>query len=205
MKNILNRGFSQLGNSELVTKIQLIISQLTGNPILTLPNTAFTAVQSGLATLEGALALTNPQARKAGINAARPPLEQALDDLADDLETAANNDPAALATTGFDLRKATSSTSEAPSQPQNVRLRRTGNSGEAQVICDASERARGYQIQTTDDPNSGIWKDYDTFSSSRNMIIKGFPRAKDLWVRVRAIGPNNTKSVWSDPATILME
>jgi hypothetical protein len=35
-------------------------------------------------------------------------------------------------------------------------------------------------------------------------VLEGFERAKDIWVRVRAIGPNNTKSGWSDPATILV-
>jgi len=199
--NILNRGFSQLGDNELVTKVAFIIAQNTSNPLLALPNPAFTAVQTAFAGLESALTNPNPTARKTAVTAARDTLEQALDDLADILETAANNDPVALATTGYDLRKASSSTGEAPQPPQNVRLKLTGQSGEAQVLCDKSDRAKGYEVQTAPDPNAGPWTTYDTFSSVRGMILKGFPRAKDLWVRVRALGPNNTKSGWSDPAT----
>jgi len=205
MKNILNRGFSQYTDSNLVTKVKLIIAQLTGNPILTLPNAAFTAVQAGLAALEQALTITNPDARKTAVVAARATLEQALENLAETLETAANNDPVPLATTGFDLRKETASTSEAPAAPQNVRLKNTGNSGEAQVLFTPPDRAKGFEVQTTTDPNNeSLWTTYDIFSSSRNILLKGFPRAKDIWVRVRAIGPNNTKSAWSDPATILI-
>src|SRR5438270_924144 len=119
MKNILNRGFSQLSDDALVTKVAFIISQLTGNP------------------------------------------------------------------------------SCPTSTPTLVEL-------QAQLLFDASDRAKGYQVETAPDPNAGPWTDYDTFSSSRNIVLKGFPRAKDLWARVRAIGPNNTKSGWSDPATILI-
>jgi hypothetical protein len=32
MKNILNRGFSQLGVDQFVTKVTFIIAQMTGNP-----------------------------------------------------------------------------------------------------------------------------------------------------------------------------
>lgn len=204
MKNILNRGFSQLSDSDLVTKTTFIKTQLTGNANFATTDPTLAQLQTALDALTQAQTIANPDARDAAVRAARASLEQTLADLADNLEKTADHDPVKLATTGFDLRKETASTGEAPQPPQNARLKLTGNTGEAQLLCDASERARGYQVQTTDDPNNGSWKDYDTFSSSRNMILKGFARAKDLWVRVRAIGPNNTKSAWSDPATILV-
>jgi hypothetical protein len=49
-----------------------------------------------------------------------------------------------------------------------------------------------------------VMKDYDPASSTRNVIATGLPRAQDVWGRVRAIGPKNTKSAWSDPATVLV-
>ena len=204
MKNILNRGFSQLSDDVLVTKVAFIISQLTGNPSFPTTNPTLVALQAALDSLEQALILPNPQAQKAAVVAARSTIEQMLDDLADNLENTSSNDPVKLATTGYDLRKETAHTIDAPSIPQNVRLKLTGNSGQAQLLFDASDRAKGYQVETAPDPNAGPWTDYDTFSSSRNIVLKGFPRAKDLWARVRAIGPNNTKSGWSDPATILI-
>ncbi len=94
--------------------------------------------------------------------------------------------------------------SDPPDIPQNPRLRRTGIGGEAQYITEASDRSRGYEVQTAPSVD-GPWTPYDVFSSTRHMVLKGFERAKDLWVRSRAIGPNNTKSGWSNPVSILIE
>jgi hypothetical protein len=204
MKNILNRGFSKMLENDLVTKVTFIIAQLTGNPSFATTDPTLAQLQAALDALTQAMALADPQARDAAVAAARAALQQMLEDLADNLEKTANNDPVKLATTGYDIRKETASTAEPPPVPQNVRLKLTGNSGEAQLLFEASDRAKGYQVQTAADPNNNSWTDYDTFSSSRGILLKGFPRAKDIWVRVRAIGPNNTKSAWSDPATILI-
>lgn len=204
MKNILNRGFSQLTDSDLVTKVTFIIAQLTGNPNFATTNPTLAQLQTALDALKQALTIANPEAQKQAVIAARRTLEQMLDDLADNLETTASNDPVKLATTGYDLRKETTPTSDPLPIPQNLRLKLTGVSGQVQLLFDPSQRAKGYQVQTTADPNSGTWKDYDTFSSSRGITLQGFERAKDIWVRVRAIGPSNTKSGWSDPATILV-
>ena len=43
--------------------------------------------------------------------------------------------------------------------PQNLRLKLTGVSGECQVLFSASDRATGYQVQTSADPNAGPWVD----------------------------------------------
>jgi hypothetical protein len=204
MKNILNRGFSQFSDNALVSKVRFILAQLNGNPSFPTTTPTLANLQAAFDALTAAMALPNPQARETAVPAARTNLEQMLDDLADNLEQTVNNDPVKLATTGFDMRKETAQRGEAPAVPQTVRMKITGVSGEAQLLFDASDRARGYQVQTSADPNGGTWSDYDTFSSSRGIVLKGFPRAKDLWVRVRAIGPNNTKSAWSDPATILI-
>jgi hypothetical protein len=204
MKNILNRGFSKMLPNDFVTKVTFIIAQLTGNPAFLTTDPTLAALQTALDALTQAMSIANPTAREAAVAAARDTLEQLLDDLADNLEKTAKGDPAKLATTGFDLAKSPAATGEAPPIPQNLRLKLTGTSGEAQVLFDKSDRARAYEVQTAPDPNAGPWTTYDTFSSVRNVILKGFPRAKDLWVRVRALGPNNTKSGWSDPATILI-
>jgi len=68
------------------------------------------------------------QARDEAVAAQRRAVEQMLEDLVDNLEKTALNDPVKLATTGFDLKKTTSQTGEAPPIPQNVRLRLTGTS-----------------------------------------------------------------------------
>ena len=201
MKNILNRGFAQLGDSAFITKMQFIIAQLTGNPHFATTNPTLAAVDAQLDVVIQAMTLPNPEASTAAVTAARSKLEQMLDDLADNLESTASQDPVKLATTGYDLRKESSQTGEGPAMPQSLRLKPTGTSGEVQALFAASDRARAYELQTATDPKAGPWTTYDTFSSVRNIVIKGLPRATDIWVRVRALGPNNTKSGWSDPAT----
>ncbi len=204
MKNILNRGFSEYSDDALVTKVRLIISQLTGNASFPSPKPTLVEVGAQTDALEAAMIIVDPQARKEAIKAARTTLEQMLDDLADYLEAAVNMDPVPLATTGFDLRKETEQTMDAPPIPQNLRLKLTGVSGETAVMFAASARAKGYTVQTATSAD-GPFTDYDTFSSSRNIVLKGFPRKQDLWVRVRANGPHNTHSGWSDPVRILID
>jgi hypothetical protein len=203
MTNILNRGFSRFPDESLVSKVVTIIAALTGNANFPTTSPTLTVLQGALDALTQAMAIQGPT-RETAVAAARRDLEQKLEDLADNLENTANNDPVKLATTGFDMRKDTAQTAEPPDVPTNVRLKTTGVSGEVQVLFEPSARARSYQVQVTQDPNAGPWIDYDTFSSTRRIVLTGQPRAKDIWVRVRAIGPNNTKSGWSDPATILV-
>ncbi len=204
MKNTLNRGFAKLSVNAFIAKVKVIIARLTGNLFFPTPDPTLARVQLELGVLTAALTLPDPQAREAAIASARRTLQQTLDDLADDLEATVQMDPVKLATTGFDLRRTTQQSGEAPGVPQNLRLKSTGISGEVKLLLAAVLRAKGYEVQTTTDPTNGPWTTYGTFSSVRGIVLEGFPRAQDLWVRIRALGPRNTKSGWSDPATILV-
>ena len=201
---LLNSGFTELTAEDFYDKGVFIHAQLTGNTYYATTNPTLAAIQTLLTPLDTALKMPPGQARDGAIATARPPLEEALQDLAENLEQATPGNLQALSTTGFDLRKTPVQSSEPPATPGNLRLRNLPTSGEVQFLFEASDRAKSYQIQTTDDPNGGVWKDYDPFSSTRGVVAKGLPRAKDVWGRVRAIGPNNTKSAWSDPATVLV-
>ena len=204
MNNILNSGFSRLSPEDLAAAAFSIILALTGNPNFLTTDPTLAAVQALLDALNQAIGMPKGPARDQAIRATRKALEQGLADLAANLEDTADDNLVKLATTGFELRKPNAQTGEPPATPQALYLKMTTTSGEVQVLFEASDRAKTYQVQTALDPNAGPWVDYDLFSSSRRITLKGQPRAKDLWVRVRAIGPNNTKSGWSDPATILV-
>jgi hypothetical protein len=201
---LLNSGFTILSDEDFFDKGTFVVSQLTGNVFYPTTNPTLAAIQTQLTALDTALKMPPGQARDGAIATARPPLEESLQDLAENLEQATPGNLQKLSTTGFDLRKTPAQTSEPPPTPANLRLRNLQASGEVQFLFEASDRAKSYQIQTTEDANTGPWKDYDPFSSTRNVVAKGLPRAKDVWGRVRAIGPNNTKSAWSDPATVLV-
>ncbi len=204
MKNILNRGFSEMSLNDFITLVLLILSKLTGNADFPTTSPTLAALKAQSDALQAAMTIADPVAREAAVKAARMTLEQMLDDLGDSLEETANMDPVKLATTGFPMRKATAQTSEPPPTPQNPRLRRTEVAGQAQFTCDPAVRARSYEVQTAISAD-GPWVLYDMFSSTRGMMLNGFERAKDLWVRARAVGPNNTKSGWSNPVSILID
>ncbi len=142
-------------------------------------------------------------ARAAQVAATRAALETLLQQLAASLELTPNVTDAQLATTGFDLRKPTTHTGEPVAAPGNVRLKSTGTSGEVQVLCDSVPRAKTYQVHYTLDANAGPWNDGGIFGNTRGMTLQGLTRAKDYWVRARAIGPDGP-GPWSDPATILV-
>lgn len=201
---LLNSGFTELSDEDLFDKGTFIVAQLTGNAFFPTTTPTLATVQTHLDALQAGLNMPPGVARDGAIATARPPLEETLQDLAENLEQTAPGDLQKLSTTGFDLRKTAVHTAEPPTTPQNLRLRNTATSGEVQFLFDKSDRAKSYQIQTTEDPNNGPWKDYDPVSSSRNVLVKGLTRAKDIWGRVRAIGPNHTRSSWSDPATVLV-
>ncbi|HEY1583236.1 MAG TPA: hypothetical protein VGF73_09070 [Chthoniobacterales bacterium] len=204
MINILNRGFIQMSVNDFVALVLVIIDKLTANPDFPVTDPTLAAVSAQLGVLQAAMLIVDPVAREQAILAARAALEQMLDDLADNLEKTANLDPVKLATTGFPMHKAPEQTSEAPAIPTNARLRRTDLAGQSQLLCEAVNRAHGYEVQTSVAAD-GPYVPYDTFSSTRKMLLSGFEHGKDLWVRVRVIGPNNTKSGWSEPVRILVD
>ena len=201
---LLNSGFTEFTPEDFFDKGTFIVAQLTGNTYYATTTPTLAAVQTQLDALDTALKMPPGLARDGAIATARPPLEQILQDLAENLEQATPGNLQKLSTTGFDLRKTPTLTSEPPPTPGNLRLRNLPESGAVQFLFDASPRAVSYQFQTTDDPNSGVWKDYDPVSSTRNVAARGLTRGKDVWGRVRAIGPKNTKSAWSDPATVMV-
>jgi hypothetical protein len=203
MQNILNSGFSEMPLDEFIEKVMGIIAALTGNANFPVTSPTVAIIQTALDAVTTAMAIQGP-AREPAVAAARAALEQKLALLATNLETLANFDVVKLATTGFNQRKAPVISNLPPDVPGNLRLKPGTISGSVRVLFDPSDRAKSYQVQISFDPNAGPWTDVDTFSSSRGIVLTGLTRAKDIWVRVRAIGPNNTKSGWSDPATILV-
>src|SRR5438067_13742291 len=142
MANKLNRGFGQLRDTELDNKAQSIITALTGNAAFPTPNPTLAMVTTALTDFKSALAMPErTAARDAQVASTRAGLEALLQNLAASLELTPNVTDAQLATTGYELRKPVSHTSDPVAAPGNVRLKSTGTSGEVQVLCDSVTRA----------------------------------------------------------------
>jgi hypothetical protein len=200
--NKLNTGFSRLPNTEFDNKAEMIIIALTGNTAFPSPNPTPAIVQTKLDAYRAALSSTGT-GRKQAVQSTRDDLSQTLERLARNLEQTPNVTDAQLATTGFDMRQKPSRSDLPVDAPGNVRLASTGTTGEVKVACNPVGRAKSYEAQYSQDPNAGPWTDAGTFPNTRAITISGLQRAKDYWVRVRAIGPNGA-GAWGDPATILV-
>jgi hypothetical protein len=201
--NRLNTGFTRVRDEDLDNKVQTIIKALTGNVNFPAIAALLTALGAALTAFQDALALPAGVVRDTEVAATRATLTTQLEQLARTLELTPNVTEAMLATTGYDLRQAGARTNAPVDAPGNVRLQSTGTSGEVKVLFDSVNRAKSYEVQFTLDPNTGQWTDAGTFPSSRGVLLTGLTRAKDYWVRVRAIGPDGPGG-WSDPATILV-
>jgi hypothetical protein len=201
--NKLNSGFSKLPDDQFDNKAQTIVAALTGNANFATTTPPLATITASITAYQAALALPPGAARDAQVSATRATLSTQLEQLARNIELVPNVTEAMLATTGFDMRKAPSGTSAPVDAPANVRLKQTGVSGVVQVLCDSVSRAQAYEMQYTQDPNSGPWTDAGTFVSTRGIGMTGLTRGKDYWARVRAVGPSGA-GAWSDPATIMV-
>ena len=65
---------------------------------------------------------------------------------------------------------------------------------------DPVAKSKNYEVQTSDDPpTTNSWVYAKTTTKSKTTLTSQTSGAKK-WVRVRALGLNEIKSPWSDPA-----
>src|ERR1700686_5260288 len=100
---LLNSGFTEFTPEDFFDKGTFIVAQLTGNTYYATTTPTLAAVQTQLDALDTALKMPPGLARDGAIATARPPLEQILQDLAENLEQATPGNLQKLSTTGFDL------------------------------------------------------------------------------------------------------
>lgn len=90
------------------------------------------------------------------------------------------------------------------STPQNLNLqRKDGVVGAVQLVYKAVPKAKTYGVQYCTDPVAGNWSDMKMYSSSKNNTLIADSGSR-ISVRVKAFGPNNTESGWSNKAEIVV-
>lgn len=131
-------------------------------------------------------------------------LQNMLKNVGNYVEGIANQrrDPSLIEKMGFDLRQQGSSTTDL-GVPLHLRLLEIPNtSGALQIVFDPVANARSYGlIWFYGNVPPTVWQGSPMriIASSRNNKLK-FERGQTVWVRVKAYGPNNTESDWSDVA-----
>lgn len=74
------------------------------------------------------------------------------------------------------------------------------DAGEVDLIWNPMPGATGYELQTSSDPNNpALWQHKEVASKSK-ITLGGLPTGARCWFRVRALGTNNQKGPWSNPA-----
>lgn len=197
-------GFTQ----ETVNKARLIHDSIDGNsgdfaspdPSLATLNAAIATVQqrqNGVRSLEQQLT-TERDKLTAEVNA----LKSVLDDIGGYVEQTAKaaNDPNLILKGGFSLpeEKAATNTIAVPTQVALAEIPQT--TGVIQVRIKPVARAKAYMVRFCTDPMQQDWKEAQYFSSSKDMRLRIAAGTK-IFVTVKALGPNNIESDWSDVAT----
>ena len=153
---------------------------------------AIAAKEAELASLEG------------GLPALRDALENQLNLRASSAEVVAGGDPEKLLTTGFELQADGTPTTVLP-PPQNLKARIGQNAGEVALSCEPVKRAKSYIWECREHVAGqapGPWVACK-FSSGASTVATGLVSGREYAFRVRALGPNDVESPWSDEAVTM--
>jgi len=161
---------------------------------------AFSAKLDAIAAARTALAAL--LAEKRDLRAA---LETRLNGRANHVEITAGSDPAAIRSAGFEPRARRTSTSRiAP--PQNLTATMGVNAGEVILTCAPVRKARAYLIDLRDHdgapPAETGWRQARVASRS-TATVTGLVSGRKYAFRIRALGPNDLESPWSDEAVCM--
>jgi hypothetical protein len=210
-KLILN--FERLSEADFQTKAGLIIAVLTGNPRFPEP---WPTPAPALATLSVAndsyrnayhASRTQDSVQIGRRNESRLTLTAMLRQLAPYLEFVAHGDTAALASTGYDLRRDAVRTSsfEPLLAPKGFKVQHGPHRGSLAVRVNRVAGAGSYEVQITQgDPTQDAgWQHALTALSSTRIILSDLPLLQSLWIRVRAIGIAGA-GLWTAPVHIVV-
>jgi hypothetical protein len=193
----------------VVNKGRLVAAQLTANSSdFASPDPAPADIDAQVDALQGFLNRRETLRKEA--QAVEGKIADAVEALKGTLKAAANyvaatakatNDPSLIEKGGFSHRAEPKPTTEVE-VPQNLKLTEIKNtSGALAISVKSVKRAKGYTLSFCYDTlENATWTTGDFFSSSVGIRLL-LERGKKVFVRIKAHGPNNTASDWSDIAT----
>ena len=123
---------------------------------------------------------------------------------ANNVEEVAAGDTAKILSAGFKLRAAGTPTTSL-GKPLNVVATMGDQEGEIDVACDAVKKARNYSYHCREHIEGqvpGPWSEAK-FSSKSFATLTGLVSGRKYAFRLRAFGPNDTVSPWSDEAVCM--
>jgi hypothetical protein len=199
-------GLADLSPDDVVSLANQIKTAMTGNANFATPNPTLTVVGTAITTATNKVA-----AQKAAQQAAK----QATDDrdaaiialialltsLVSYVENITGGDSVKIESAGMSV-KAPNAPVGPLGQVQNLSASAGDEAGRLDLQWDPVRGNKGYEIQTTSDPNvASSWQLVASCSGSR-WLLENLTSGQKLWVRVRAKAPKKANfGAWSDPAT----
>ncbi len=182
---------------------RLLVTSMTGNANFTTPSPTLASITTLSDDLESLLsaqdaAAAAAKAATAAANAKEAELSAALTALANWAEGHVMGDGDKLISGGFTLQGAGGPT--LLTQVTGLEAKAGDDGGVILLFWDSQKAATGYEVQCSTDPNNAaLWVHLGVFSKS-SATITGQPTGTRCWYRVRAIGTDNKKGAWSNPA-----
>lgn len=202
----------RLNDAHLMAKSGLVIVSMTDNPYFPRPWPVPTPGLDELNTARDDFCVavyacaTRDTVKIEQRNAAREVLIGLLRRLVSYLEFVAHGDVAALASTGFDLRRDIVRNGPGPlPAPEGFRLLHGARSGSLEVRISKLFGAASYEIQIAQgDPTlEESWRHAMVAPNTRNIVLSGLPLAQKVWIRVRGV-KLGSEARWTEPIGIIV-
>lgn len=181
-------NFSTYTDSDLETKAEMILQNMTGNPAFANPIPTLAELQTATENYSVALVKAANLGRTdvAEKNKLRTQLELLLGQLGMYVMYIANGDAAILTSSGYSLTKTPEP--QYITNPGNVMLSNGITSGELTSTVKGVKGARTYLHQITADPLTAdsVWE--STAGSRSSFTFQNLQAGKKYWVRVAAVG-----------------
>jgi hypothetical protein len=184
-------------------------TQITDNPHFTTPDpspgdfdpklAAYSAKMDAISTADFAL-----KALRAERKALRVELETALNARGSYVEKKSGGDPAKILSAGFEIVAAATPTSSLPA-PENVKATMGDKPGEIDIASNAVPKAKSYIYECREHEEgspAGAWTQVKV-STRRSFTAKDLVSGKRYAFRMKALGPNDLESAWSDEAVCM--
>jgi hypothetical protein len=190
-----------------LAKFQKGITKCTGNAVIGATNPTLVVCQASLDAASDKLDEIDTDEQT--LSAKRIVRDQLLDaamgnygQLGSFVENKCAGNPAVATDAGFDVA---SGPTPAPDvmRIMNLVLTHGDHDGSVDAAWNRDTSARSYEVQTSPDPLTATSFAPKQTAPQSSCTITGLTSGSKIWVRVRAIGSDNTGE-WSDPAVIIV-
>ena len=203
MKKIISRTFKKMPQGKLNSFTTVITTKMTDD-------NRFIALKpqvDELKTLNVNFATALANASSGGVeltiikDRCMAAVIDALDDMADDVDKLANGDETIVYAAGFEPRKTPEPISEIE-PPKNFTLVNAPKTGEIKAKWKAQAGVVNYVIEYQV-KGEEKWQN-GTYTTSSEIILKGFNMGSFVSVKVCGVGRKGLKSDFTEPATVLV-